>query len=119
MIRSRKTSGEQDSESKSRESGESSGGGVRVGGAPKLRMAPVLTTLSQIMVRIAAICKRRLCKAFRSRPFARNLCGYGHAFAEKQLMLGAGKGRSGLVAQVVHAAEELAIHHERKVAAHG
>lgn len=28
----------------------------------KLRMAPVLTTLSQIMVRIAAVCKRRLCK---------------------------------------------------------
>lgn len=47
------------------------------------------------------------------------LCGHGRAFAEKQLVLGAGKGRSGLVAQVVHAAEELAIHHERKVSAHG
>lgn len=47
------------------------------------------------------------------------LCGHGHAFAEKQLVLGPGEGRSGLVSQVVHAAEELAIHHERKVAAHG
>lgn len=56
---------------------------------------------------------------FGSRPFGRNLCGHGHAFAEKQLVLGSGEGRSGLVSQVVHAAEELAIHHERKVAAHG
>ena len=47
------------------------------------------------------------------------LCGHRHAFTEKQLVLRAGKGRSGLVAQIVHAAEELAIHHERKIAPHG
>lgn len=64
---------------------------------PKLQMAPVLTNLSQIMVRIAAICKRVFAKFFRSRPFGRNLCGHRHAFAEKQLVLRAGKGRAGLV----------------------
>ena len=64
---------------------------------PKLQMAPILTTLSQIMVRIAAICKRVFAKFFRSRPFGRNLCGHRHAFAEKQLVFEPSKSRAGLV----------------------
>ena len=49
------------------------------------------------MVRIVAICKRFFPKFFRSRPFGRNLCGHRYAFAEKQIVLRAGKGRAGLV----------------------
>lgn len=97
----------------------SQAGAGRALGRAKIANGADLTTLSQIMVRIAAICKRVFAKFFRSWPFGRNLCGHRHAFAEKQLVLRAGKGRSGLVAQIVHAAEELAIHHERKIAPHG
>lgn len=64
---------------------------------PKLRMAPALTTIRVEMVKTGAICKRVFAKFFRSRPFGRNLCGHRHAFAEKQLVLRAGKGRAGLV----------------------
>ena len=119
MISFRKTPGEQDSESKSRESGEPSGGGARVGARQNCEWCRFRPLFRKSWSESPPFANAVFAKSFRSRPFARYLCGHRHAFAEKQLVLGAGKGRSGLVAQVVHAAEELAIHHERKVAAHG
>ena len=83
MARFRKTPGEQGFKSKSCESSELDEGETSIGACDNLQMVGVLTTSSQIVVKIAAICKTPpsrnpfACsplpaKTLRSRPIPRN-----------------------------------------------